>query len=121
MRKYKPGQPAKVVHESLKTASVAMEEAKQNAVLWFGEVVQRKLYRGAGYSSIQHYAQAELSWSRSKTYDFLSICQKLEKLPRVKAKVAAGELDYAHTREIVKVTSTENQDGLTHHSCSPVR
>ena len=110
MRQYAPGQPAKVVHESLKSASLTMEKAKRNAVLWFGEVHQRKLYKGAGFSSIQHYAQAELGWSRSKTYDFLSICQKLEKLPKVKAKVAAGELDYAHTREIVKVSNTDNQE-----------
>lgn len=110
MRSFAPGQPPNVVHHSLKSASLTMEKAKQNAVLWFGEVVQRKLFRDAGYSSIHHYAQAELDWSRSKTYEFLSICQKLEKLPRVKAKVATGELGFAHTREIVKVTDADNQE-----------
>ena len=84
MTEFKSGQPWDVVHSALKSAVDTMEEAKQNALLWFGEIVARKLYLNKGYSSIHQYAEQELGFGKSKTYDFLNICRRLEKLPEVK-------------------------------------
>lgn len=65
MPAFTPGQPANVVHSSLKSASETMEAAKQNAILWFGEMVERKLFRDLGYSTIHHYAAQELGYAHA--------------------------------------------------------
>jgi 5-methylcytosine-specific restriction endonuclease McrA len=103
------GLPAEKAHLHLKKANHAMEMARQNAILWFGEILGRKLYRDLGYSSMPLYAQQELGWSQSKAYDFLKICEKLDELPAVKKKVEEGKLGYARTRTIVSVASPENE------------
>lgn len=86
-----------------------MDQAKQCAVLWFGEILTRKLYRELGYSSINQYAKVELGFSASRIGDFLSLCRKLEKLPKVKAEVASGKLGYTKARVLVTVTDETNE------------
>ncbi len=103
------GLPAKKADMHLKKADHAMEMARQNAILWFGEIRRRKLYRELGYSSMPLYAQQELGWGQSKAYDFLKICEKLDELPVVKKKVEEGKLGYARTRTIVAVASPETE------------
>ncbi len=103
------GLPAKKADLHLKKADHAMEMARQNAILWFGEIHGRKLYRELGYSSMPLYAQQELGWSQSKAYDFMKIAQKLDELPAVKKKVEEGKLGYARTRTIVAVASPETE------------
>jgi hypothetical protein len=103
------GLPAQKAHLHLKKADQAMEMARQNAILWFGEIHGRKLYCDLGYSSMVLYAQQELGWSQSKAYDFLKIGEKLDELPLVKKKVEEGKLGYARTRTIVGVASPENE------------
>ena len=53
---YIPDQPAPMVHASLQRSLKAMEDAHQCAVLWFGEVMRRRLFRDLGHSSINQYA-----------------------------------------------------------------
>ena len=67
MNEFCSGQPASAVHDALKTAVGTMDRAKQNAVLWFGEILDRKLYRELGYGSINQYALQELGFSASRT------------------------------------------------------
>ena len=110
MTEFCAGQPASVAHAALKSAVGTMEKAKQNAVLWFGDILERKLYRELGYGSINQYAKQELGFSTSRTGDFLSICRSLERLPKVKEKLESGELGYTHARELVKVADEKNQD-----------
>ena len=47
---YIPDQPAAQVHISLQRSLKAMDQAHQAAVLWFGEVMRRRLFtpRGPG-------------------------------------------------------------------------
>jgi hypothetical protein len=110
MQKFQAGLTAHQAHAHLKTALSTLEAAQQNAILWFGEIVQRKLYRQLGYADIHLYARQELGWSRSKTYDFLKICRQLEDLPVIKEEVARGKLGYSHTRQLVKVADAGNEE-----------
>ena len=50
---YASGESAAAVDRSLRQSLAAMAEAKQCAVLWFGEVMRRRLYRSFGCSSSQ--------------------------------------------------------------------
>lgn len=86
-----------------------MEKAQHNAVLWFGEIMSRRLFRELGYNSINQYAQQGLGWSRTRTTDFIRLCQKLEALPEVKREVTEGELGYTKIREVVKVADAANE------------
>nr|MEE4267996.1 HNH endonuclease [Candidatus Krumholzibacteria bacterium] len=110
MLKFIRGLPAAETHRHLKAADRAMEEAKQNALLWFGEIVARRLFQDLGYGTVLAYAREELGWSRSKAYDFINITRKLEKLPAVKKEVEAGHLGYGRARQIVGVATSRNEE-----------
>ncbi len=107
--KFCPGRSAGQAHQALKTSVEIMDRAHHGAVLWFGEILSRRLYRELGYSSIYQYASEELGFSATRTGDFKRLAEKLEALPRVKAKVKSGELGYTKAREIVKVADSGNE------------
>jgi len=107
---YMPDQPAAQVHASLRSSLAALENAHQCSVLWFGEVMRRKLFRDLGHSSINQYAIQELGFSKSRTDDFIRLARQLENLPAVREAVASGELGYTKAREIVSVATPETQD-----------
>ena len=107
---YVPDQSAAKVHASLQHSLTAMDDAHQCAVLWFGEVMRRGLYRGLGHSSINQYAIQELGFSKSRTDDFIRLARQLEKLPAMREAVASGELGYTKAREIVSVATPGTQD-----------
>jgi len=104
------GQTPARVHASLRRSLVALEEAQQCAVLWFGEVMRRRLYRDFECSSMNQYAVRELGFSKSRARDFVRLAQKLESLPAVKAAVVKGDLGYTKAREVIKVVTPATQE-----------
>ncbi len=106
---FRSNQSAHQVDAALKQAVHTIEQAEHNAVLWFGEILRRKLYRKLGYSSINQYATVELKFSRSKTGDFIRLSKKLEELPAVRDSVASGKVGYTKAREIIKVATPKNE------------
>jgi hypothetical protein len=107
---YIPDQPAPQVHASLQRSLKAMEDAHQCAVLWFGDVMRRRLFRERGHSSINQYAVQELGFSKSRTDDFVRLARRLDNLPTVREALASGDLGYTKAREIVGVATPETQD-----------
>ena len=106
-----PNQPAAKVDASLRRSLLALENAQQCSVLWFAEIMRRRLYREFGYSSINQYALGKLGFSKSRTRDFIRLAGKLEDLPAVKEAMTSGDLGYTKAREIVAVATPETQDG----------
>lgn len=102
--------PAKFAHRALVTSVRAEENARQCAVLWFGEIMKRRLYRELGYPSINQYARQALGFSKTRTGDYVRLVNKLEKLPAVKMSVERGELGYTEAREVVKVADPKNEE-----------
>ena len=107
---YSPDQPAAKVHASLQRSLAVMDNAHQCAVLWFGEIMRRRIFRDMGHSSINQYAIQELGFSKSRTDDFIRLARQLDNLPVVREAVASGELGYTKAREIVSVATPETQD-----------
>ncbi len=107
---YVPDQPAARVHASLQRSLAVMDDAHKCSVLWFGEVMRRRLFRGLGHSSINQYAVQELGFSKSRTDDFVRLARQLDNLPAVREAVANGDLGYTKAREIVSVATPETQD-----------
>ncbi len=107
---YSPNQPAAKVHASLHQSLAVMDDAHQCAVLWFGEVMRRKLFRDLRYSSINQYAIQKLGFSKSRTDDFIRLARQLDKLPAVREALASGDLGYTKAREIISVVTPETQD-----------
>ncbi len=103
-------QPAGEVHASLRRSLATMDEAHKCAVLWFGEIMRRRLYRDLGYSNINQYARQELGFSISRTGDFMRLARRLDDLPAVREAVASGQLGYTKAREIVAVATPETED-----------
>ncbi len=106
---FRPGESAAAAHAALKAAVLAMENAEHRAVMWFGEMMRRKLYRELGYSSINQYAALELKFSRTKTGDFIRLAGKLDDLPVLRESVRRGEISYTKAREIVKVATAKTE------------
>ncbi len=106
---YAPDQPAAACDLALRRSIAALDEARKCAVLWFGEIMRRQLYREFGHSSINQYAAERLGFSKSRTRDFVRLAQQLETLPRVKAAVADGSLGYTKAREIVGVATPNTE------------
>jgi len=100
---------AQQIDTTLKSALRKMEENKKCALFCFEEIIDRKLYRDLGYSSIYLYAKIELGFSDSRTGDYLNLCRRLKKLPEVKAQIAAGKLSYTHARTLLPVIDETNQ------------
>ena len=101
--------PPREVHLRLVEALKALERAQRNAVLWFAEVVRRKIYRGMGYSSIYQYAEQELGFKKAKTAQFLRLSESLKELPELRRSVARGELSWTKAREVAKVATAETE------------
>ena len=106
---FAPGQSARAADLALKSATQAESAARQCAVLWFGEIQERGLYRELGYSSMPQYARVELGFSETRISDFMRLTRKLGALPAVKA--ALPDIGYTKAREIVEVASPATEAG----------
>ncbi len=100
---------ANEIHARLEAALSELQRAEKNAVLLFGEILSRKLYRDLGYSSIQVYAAEALGFTPSKTSQFVRLAGALEELPRLRRSVASGELGWTKAREVAKVATAESE------------
>ncbi len=109
MTEFTPGQTAAVAHEAIKSALEARDKAEHCSLLWFAEILKRKLYRELGYSSIKHYAMSKLGFSKSQFYGFQNLCLQLEKLPIVKQKIESGELGYTKAQALLPVIDKTNE------------
>jgi len=100
---------AREADRSLRTSLAAMTEAKQCAVLWFADIMRRRLYCALGYSSINQYAMKGLGFSKSRAGDFVRLARELKELPAVHEAVASGQLGYTKALEIIKVATPETE------------
>jgi len=107
---FRPGRTAGQADRALKQSVAVIDRAQHCAVLWFAEILKRRLFTDLGYSSIYQYAAEELGFSTTRAGDFKRLAEKLEALPRVAAKVESGELGYTKAREIVKVADPATED-----------
>jgi hypothetical protein len=105
---------------SLRESVQILRRAERGAVLWFGEMAKRHLYRELGYASIQQYASTALRFSKAKTSYFLRLCGVFEELPALKNSVQRGEIGWTKAREVAKVATprTERSWIDTARSCS---
>ena len=60
---------AQDAHAALWQSLSVAERAQHCALLWFGEILRRGLFRELGYSSMNAYAAEELGFSRGKIGD----------------------------------------------------
>ncbi len=103
------GLSARKAHEQLLAALVELRRAERNAVLCFAEILRRKLYRELGYSSIHSYAESELGFSQSKTYQFIGLAESLGKLPRLRESLQSGELPWTKAVAVARVATPRSE------------
>ncbi len=106
---YRTGLSAAEVHANLLSSAKALRLAEQNTVLWFSEVMERRLYHELGHASVLLYAQHTLGFSRSKSYEFIRLARELERLPRTRVAVADGTIGWTKAKEVVGVASVETE------------
>ena len=84
------GLPAGRVDASLRQALTACDRARECAVLWFAEVQRRELHRALGHAGLQLFATQALGFSDNRCWQFKRLADDLERLPALRAAVAAG-------------------------------
>jgi hypothetical protein len=89
---FRPNLRAREVDQCLRQSLEELRLAEKHAVLWFAEVLHRKLYRELGHSSIHQYAAVALGFGKSKTAQFIRLAESLRTLPKLRRSVARGEL-----------------------------
>ena len=109
MPEFVPNLPAASVDARLRAAVAELRRAEQNAVLWFAELMRRRLYRDCGYSSIHAYAEAVLGFGRAKTYQFIRLAEALDGLPELRASVEAGEMPWTKARSVAAVATPRSE------------
>ncbi len=109
MSEFVPNLPAATVDASLRAAVAALRRAEQSAVLWFAELMRRRLYRDRGYSSIHAYAEAVLGFGQAKTYQFIRLAESLDGLPQLRASVEAGEMPWTKARSVAAVATPRSE------------
>ncbi len=106
---FRPGLPAAVVDAALRQTLATLDRARECAVLWFGEVVRRDLYRDLGYASAQQYASEALGFSRNRTNQFLRLAAELERLPHLRAAVADGSVGWTKAQQVARVATPRSE------------
>ncbi|MBC8426791.1 HNH endonuclease [bacterium] len=100
---------AATIHARLLSALRELRRAERNAVLLFGEVMRRELFKELGYATIQIYAVEALGFTPSKTSQFVRLAGALKSLPRLRRSVASGELGWTKAREVAKVATPRSE------------
>jgi len=109
MSDFVPNLPVAAVDARLRAAVAELRSAERSALLWFAELMRRRLYRDCGYSSIHAYAEQVLGFSRNKTFQFIHLAERLEHLPRLRESLTRGELPWTKAREVVKVATEQTE------------
>lgn len=109
MAPYRPDLAPREVHAALLQALDALRRAESRAVLWFAEVLKRRLYRPLGYTTMELYAAGELGFSDAKTRQFLRLARQLEELPAVRDAVADGSLPWTKARTVARIATPETE------------
>jgi hypothetical protein len=105
MTQFRPGLPAARVDRELRSALAVLEAAQQAALLWFHEVLARKLYLELGYASMELYAAEALGFSPNRTSQFLKLARDLDRLPPLKEAVAQGRLEWTKAQQVGRIAS----------------
>jgi hypothetical protein len=105
MTQFRPGLPAARVDRELRSALATLEAAQQAALLWFHEVLSRKLYLELGYASMELYAAEALGFSANRTSQFLKLARDLDRLPPLKEAVAQGRLEWTKAQQVGRIAS----------------
>ncbi len=109
MPSFVPGLPARQVHARFAETLRESERVQRNLVLWFADLVRRRLYVELGYTSIYAYSSERHGFSKSRCAQLLRVVGSLEELPELRRTVAAGEMPWTKAREVVKVATRETE------------
>jgi hypothetical protein len=66
----------------------------------------------AGFASCAHWLSWRVGWDRGTVADRLRVANKLPTLPKVAAKLEAGELSYSKARAIARVATPASEEVL---------
>jgi len=106
---FRPDLDADQAHIALKKSVEILDEVQHCALLWFGEIMRRELYRDLGFSTMRSYSMEGLGFSPTRAGDFIRLAKKLESLPILKKEMATGKLGYTKAREIATVADPTNE------------
>ena len=112
LQAFRPGLPAAAVETALRGALATLDRARECAVLWFGEVVRRELYRDLGYASAHQYASEALGFSRNRTNQFVRLASELERLPKLREAMADGSVGWTKAQQVARSRDAAQRGGL---------
>jgi hypothetical protein len=100
---------ASKIHQQLLSVLSELTHVEKQAVLLFAEILERRLFRELGYSSMRQYAREALGFSDSHFFQFQRLAKSLKILPKVKDAVTEGEITWTDARTLARVAKPESQ------------
>ena len=107
--RYCSDQTAPEAHKALISALEIKTAAHQCSLDWFGEILDRKLFRELGYSSINQYAKDALGFSKTKIGDYIKLSRKMKAMPHLKEALNNGKLGYTSGRLIAEIADEKSE------------
>ena len=109
--RFRRGLAAAEVDRSLRQAVTAYDTARQCALLWFHDVLERELYRELGFASMELYATQRLGFTRNRFWQFLRLSRDLDRLPPLREAVESGRLEWTKAQQVSRVATPETAQG----------
>jgi len=106
---YQSGLPVREVVAGLVSALQRADDASAHAVVWFDEVLRRRLHREVGYLSPAAFARDELGLSASRAKHLFRLARLVREYPRLRRAVLDGRLGWTNARTIASVLTPESE------------
>jgi len=93
----------------LETAAIESEKAEMRVCCYLAAVQKRRVYQDFGYSCVSDYAQARFGFADRKTRYLVSIGNKIEHLPKIRAALESGKLGWCKASRLTSVANPANE------------
>jgi 5-methylcytosine-specific restriction endonuclease McrA len=104
---YRSGCTALEVDRSLKRTAAVYTEARRHTLLWFHEVLSRRLYTEFGHASMLQYATQRLGFTKNRTWQFLRLARDMDRLPPLQEAVESGSLEWTKAQQVGRIATPE--------------
>jgi len=115
---YEPRRSAAEADRALRLSLHALDHARSCSVLWFADIMDRRLFADLGHPTIEVYARQALGFSANRTRQFIGLACRLRRMPRLKAAVVAGRVGWSTALEVSRMITPASEEHWVGRACT---
>lgn len=97
------------VHRNFLDSVGTLKRSLVRSIFYLRIIQDRRIHKALGYGTILEYASREAGLGRRQCESFLTLGRKLGNLPRLTARLAAGQLTWRQAEAISRVAAPETE------------